>query len=353
MDNSGGRFTVTGTHIYAEGGTYPIKVVITAAGGIGATVTATGQISDLLYQISGGAASSSGGAISSTGFTTSNTPIFTGTAEPNSTVFVYAISSSATNPLLIAKGRADAAGNFSIPSTSTLADGQYTIEANATDHAGRPSSAMTTLYPTASRGVLTVDTQGPTVTGASLNPRTGKVTITLGDAISGLASAGELNSANFGLTLASNGKSFAVTGLTVSPVTPTTTQTITLTFATGRKPLAKGTYVLSINASGVTDNAGNPLDERYFIPFPGLYNKPGQNFVASFATDGKTVTSAQQFIPPSEVAAAKKLKAFFKKHTRAPLISAGASRPFDPRESSSVTRSLPPSLPESDAGCGF
>jgi hypothetical protein len=52
--------------------------------------------------------------------------------------------------------------------------------------------------------------------------------------------------------------------------------------------------------------AGNPLDERYFIPFPGLYTRAGQNFVAKFSSDGKLVSALSQYIPPPEIVAAQK-----------------------------------------------
>ena len=42
---------------------------------------------------------------------------------------------------------------------------------SSTDTLGQPSSALTVLYPTASRGLLTVDTQGPKVTSARFDPR--------------------------------------------------------------------------------------------------------------------------------------------------------------------------------------
>jgi hypothetical protein len=90
---------------------------------------------------------------------------------------------------------------------------------------------------------------------------------------------------------------------------------VSLTFKTP-KPLPKGKYVLTINASGITDRAGNVLDERYFVPFPALYNQPGQNYVAAFNANGKTVSQAVQYIPPPEVVAAQKHKLFVRKHFR-------------------------------------
>ena len=75
---------------------------------------------------------------------------------------------------------AGASGRYSV-TTSTLADGQYTVMASAVDRLGKPSSALTVLYPTANGGPLTVDTQGPKVTSARFDVRTGKATIEITD----------------------------------------------------------------------------------------------------------------------------------------------------------------------------
>jgi hypothetical protein len=74
--------------------------------------------------------------------------------------------------------------------------------------------------------------------------------------------------------------------------------------------------VLKLSAAGLTDRAGNGLDERYFVPFPGLYNKAGQDFIAAFNTNGKTISQATQYIPPAEIVAAKKHTLFVRKNFR-------------------------------------
>jgi Bacterial Ig-like domain/Planctomycete extracellular len=308
-----GGFAVTGSHDFKEGGIFPVVVTITgtAGGSVPTIVQSTATIDNLLFPITGGATTTTGGAISATGLTNSSTPIFTGTAEPFASVQIFATVPGGS-PSLVASGKADSTGSFTLTS-SPLGDGQYVITASGTDLLGQPSSSLTVLYPTASRGLLTVDTQGPKVTSARFDPRTGKVTISLADGLSGLG-AGVLNAANYSL-MSSTGKIFAVTGLTVTPVAPNTQQTANLTFATG-KNLPKGTYVLTIKAQGVTDLAGNVLDERYFVPFPGLYNRPGQDFVAAFKTDGHVVSQPTQYVPPPEVIAAKNHGLFIRKHFR-------------------------------------
>ncbi|MDB5352492.1 MAG: hypothetical protein JWN86_3739 [Planctomycetota bacterium] len=310
--NGLGAFLVTGDHLYAEGGSFAVAVTLTGSGRIVGVVNDTATIGDLLTPITGGVASTPGGAITSSGLTNVSQPTITGQAEPFANVQVFTTASNGTSPVLVGTGKADGTGHYAIVSTP-LADGVYTVMASATDRFGKPSSNMTVLYPTPSRGRLTVDTQGPKVTGAQFNPKTGKVTIQFSDNLSGL-SAGVLNAANFSLA-SSNGQAFQVTGLVVSPVSPNTNQTATLTFNTP-KVLKKGSYVLTINAQGAGDQAGNVLDERYFVPFPGLYNRAGQNFIASFKTDGRTVSQPTQFIPPNEIVAAKKHGLFVRKHFR-------------------------------------
>ncbi len=305
-------FTVTGSHVYAAGGIYSVHVSVTGStGSPTSAVDATATIDNLLTPISGGAMAGPGGAISSTGLTNSSQPIFVGTAEPFANVQVFATSPGGS-AALVASGKTDSSGNYALTSVP-MGDGQYVIAASATDGRGHQSSGLTMLYPTASRGLLTVDTQGPKVTSAKFDPSTGKVTISLADGLSGLA-AGTLNAANF--TLASpTGRAYAVTGLTVTPVSPNTQQTVRLSFATGKRP-PRGRYVLTINAGGVSDLAGNVLDERYFVPFPGLYNRPGQDFIAVFNTDGRSVSQATQFVPPPEILAARNHGLFVRKHLR-------------------------------------
>src|SRR5262249_18793723 len=157
--------------------------------------------------------------------------------------------------------------------TSPLGDGSYTIIGSATDKAGKVSSVPTALFPTASRGPLVVDTAGPQILSASLNAKTGKLTLLLQDTGSGLNQPALTNPPTS--TSSPTGRTLPAPGLPVSPAVPTNLQTLTATFSAGK--LAKGNYVLRISAAGLTDNAGNALNEKFFVPFPGIYNTPGQD----------------------------------------------------------------------------
>jgi len=69
--------------------------------------------------------------------------------------------------------------------------------------------------------------------------------------------------------------------------------------------LGRGTYVLTIHSRGVTDLAGNILDERIYTPFPSVNRQPGQPYVAQFVTNGTTPAGPQPYVPASAIAGAR------------------------------------------------
>jgi len=89
------------------------------------------------------------GSSSSDDITATVTPVFTGTAEVNSTVTLYDTDGTTVLGTTTAIG-----GNWSITS-STLSEGSHTLTAKATDVAGNVSAASAGL-------VVTIDTVGPT-----------------------------------------------------------------------------------------------------------------------------------------------------------------------------------------------
>ncbi len=183
VSNGQGGFQVVGDHTFAEGGSFPLTVVVSGTG-VSSTATGSATIGDLLTPITGGVETPTG-PVSGSAYTNANRPVFSGTAEPNSTVEIFAQPVGGGSPALVGTGTADSTGHFAVTS-NPIGDGQYTVAASAVDASGRPAGAMTTLYPSASRGVLTVDTQGPKVFTSALNPRTGKVTVEFTDGLSGL-----------------------------------------------------------------------------------------------------------------------------------------------------------------------
>ncbi|WP_322993932.1 Ig-like domain-containing protein [Limnohabitans sp.] len=89
------------------------------------------------------------GASSTDNITSNTTPVFTGTAEANSTVKLY----DTNGTTLLGTATADGYGNWSITS-SALSQGNHTLTATATDAAGNTSVASSSL-------AVTVDTTAP------------------------------------------------------------------------------------------------------------------------------------------------------------------------------------------------
>src|SRR5438552_1139565 len=83
----------------------------------------------------------------------------------------------------------------------SLPDGAYSISAAATNVAGRLASSLVPLLPTAGRGPLVIDTAGPQIVAAVLDPTTAQVRLTFQDALGGLDPAALSNPANIALTL--------------------------------------------------------------------------------------------------------------------------------------------------------
>ncbi len=82
-------------------------------------------------------------------------------------------------------------------------------------------------------------------------------------------------------------------------------QAIVAQFNGGRR-LGPGNYVLSLNAAGMTDLAGNPLDERLYTPFPSISRQPGQPYIAGFViSTGGIVNGPNPYVPPRELLAAQ------------------------------------------------
>src|SRR5690606_29063886 len=122
-------------------------------------------------------------------------------------------------------------------------------------------------------------------------------TVTYADDLSGVAAATALNPVNYGL-FTPNGLSnrpIPLSGLTAGAGVPGGPLSVVAQFNGGRS-LGRGNYVLSINSNGVTDVAGNILDERLYTPFPSVSRRPGQPYVAEFLTDGTAVQGPRQYV---------------------------------------------------------
>src|SRR5439155_1428427 len=174
------------------------------------------------------ATASDSGASSSDNVTSDSTPSFGGSAEPNSTVDLYA------GATLVGSGSADGSGNWSITS-SLLADGSYSLTAKATDLAGNTGPASGSLS-------VTIDTAAPAA------PSTPDLT-TASD--SGASSSDDITSdstPSFAGT-AENGSSVQLFVDGVGDSTGSASP-----YSITASPLLDGTYAVTARA---TDTAGN------------------------------------------------------------------------------------------------
>jgi photosystem II stability/assembly factor-like uncharacterized protein len=254
------------------------------------------------------------GVSNSDGITSDNTPSFLGQAAPGAIIRLFA---DAAGSVLIGQGVADSTGAWGV-STNPLADGVYSFFASAADPDGNLISLMRPLLPSGSRGPLVIDTAGPKIDSVALDPRTGIFRVVFrGDLLSDVDPAALINPANYSLSRPSgrNRRNFAVTSLTVGPDASPVANTVMITFNNGR-PVRPGRYVLTISAAGLVDRAGNPLDERSFVPFPGVPAVPGRDFVAQITTDGRTASAPRPFVPPQDLRAAAAFRKFVRDHLR-------------------------------------
>jgi photosystem II stability/assembly factor-like uncharacterized protein len=294
----GGKFTVTGSHTYLVGGSYSITV--TLVGPTGNLTKAIGQavVQDLEFPIVGALnPASDGGASAFDGVTDVNAPNFVGTSEPLATVQLFAVRADLGVPVPVGSAIADASGHWSV-TTLPLPDGTYSVFAAATKPTGRPSSPLTMLP-----APLVIDTAGPKASNVSLDPRRGQLHVTFSDLGGALNPFALANPANYSLTSTRGGAPLPVTGMAFAPGGSPGALTLTITFGGGRA-LRNGSYVLTMSAAGLTDLAGNKLDERFFIPFPSLFSQPGNNYIAQFNVTGPAPAGPNQFVPPNEVRAA-------------------------------------------------
>ncbi len=303
VQQADGTYRVVADHTFARSGSLTATVVVTSSKGSTTTILVPVTVAPRAYPISGTVTTPGvGGA----GYTNRPAPAFTGSAQPGSTVTVYARPAAGGVLTTLATATANAQGVWTTNAGASLADGSYAIFASSIDTTGDVSSPLTQLQPSPSVGALVVDTRGPQVSNVVISATTGEIRISLTDALAGLWKGGLDNPGNYRLTILGPGlnRTLAVSGLTIAPVAPNTQQTATLTFG-GLQRLKRGSYVLQLSAQGLTDLASNPLDERYFLPFPGLYTRSGQDFVARFTTDGTNASQLMPYVPAPEIVAAR------------------------------------------------
>ena len=173
------------------------------------------------------------------GLTNDNTPTIIGTAEPGTTIEVFADSGS--GPVSLGTTVTDASGNWSFTPTTALADGSYTITATATDAAGNVS-------PTSAGFALTIDTVAPVAT----------ITTTEPDPTSA-------NVIPFTVTFDKDVTGFTAAGITVgNGILQNFVAVDARTYTFDVVPLTNGLVTVTVNAGAATDAAGNTNAEVSF-----------------------------------------------------------------------------------------
>jgi hypothetical protein len=245
-----------------------------------------------------------GGLTGGQSITRNNRPAFHGTAEPRSTVQLFAVSTTTGASRFLGQTTTTGAGTWNLTGAA-LPDGAYVITGAMNNAAGIRLQTVRML-PSSPLGQLIVDTTGPNVTSARFNPAQGQVVITYHDGLSGLNAAGLASAANVTLALPGGGaKGFRPTRILLTPgPAGSGLVTETITYNLGARPAA-GTYVLTLNGANLTDRAGNRLVEKTYVTFPQTSNTPNPNYVAAFKVNASRQASAPvPYISPAEQRAA-------------------------------------------------
>jgi hypothetical protein len=263
-----GGFVVTGQHTYTQGGDYVVGTTVTGPTGTPGSAT---SLAHVLYQLVGLTGTltpaSDSGLSKSDDITNVTSPRFSGTAAPNAIVSLFAQASGASQARLIGQGPSDPFGRWSIMANA-LADGSYTISASASTPSGHVVSPLAQLLPTAGHGPLIIDTIGARITATSFSPSAGQFSFTV-DAGPGGIDPGlfaDATAYSFTMQTLRGPVSVPISGLSETSE-GTGAVTVSLTFNAGRR-LRAGLYTLSVNLSGHTDQAGNPV---VLGPLPNLF----------------------------------------------------------------------------------
>ncbi|MDE2507750.1 MAG: toll/interleukin-1 receptor domain-containing protein, partial [Planctomycetota bacterium] len=300
-----GQYIVNGIHTYADvpsstSVVYPVTVTIhDLVGATYAQVIAQATVNAVPIVLTGRLDPATDTGVSHfDAITSDNMPRFYGTSESNTTVTLTAVPIAGGTPIVMGKTVADGTGSWAITSEIPLPDGKYNVFATAVDQGG-VNSATIQILPNAGQGPLTIDTQGPKITGFQFDPLTGQFAVTYQDNIVGLDQASILNGANYTFTATSTrthlpiGAKFLVTSLTTAqPADPTAPQVVygvvndgaTLRGGLYTFTILSGTAATGIGATtgttGVEDIAGNALDGEFYGNFPTGNNQPGGDFIA-------------------------------------------------------------------------
>jgi hypothetical protein len=288
ITGSGSTLRVTGSHTYAESGTYPVRVTVgTASNPALVTDTRPTAVADAPIVLVGEMDPASDSGVSNQDRVHQRHPaallrhVRTGVGRAG------VRPAGGRVPGADRRTTADAGGAWNITSNVPLAD------------APTPSSrwrwiAMGVTEATAPLTSLVVDTTGPQVAGLTFDRLRGQFTVTLQDERSGLDQRTLIDGANYQITRPRTRPGrLRITSLTATvPSGPSGLQVVTGLINDGRR-IGPGSYDILARSGGITDVAGNALDGEFYGFFPSGNGPRGGDFRARIDAVGRIASAPQ------------------------------------------------------------
>jgi len=303
ITSNGSVLDVTGSHVYAESGTYNIRVVVGIPDNPNLVTSIFPiTVADVPIVLTGDLNPASDSGVSNCDHIINIVqPNFIGTSEPGSVVKLYD-QQAGNAPLLIGQTTADAGGDWSITSNIALPDGTNNIIATAVDRNG-VTRATTTLTP------VVIATQGPKVASVFFDRLHGQIDITYQGYVAGVLDSTVIDASNYSfnkvLLARQGGFLYKVTGVSVAPGGNAMTENVVVTI-NGGHPIRGGFYNFVIHSagagglvSGVQDIAGNALDGEFYGYFPSGNNVPGGDFHARLVAIHNKIFPSETVVGPS------------------------------------------------------
>ena len=329
VTGSNGNYTVTGAHFFGVPAfAQPVTVSIAhVVNGITFATATTSGTAHVLRGV-GGALShgSDNGVANNDGVTTIRNPIFTGHAEPGTTISLFvAPTSSQGSKTLTGSAVANATGNW-VVQIGPLGDGSYVVTASMFDPVTSLNVQSVRLATGDFGGPLVVSNTGPTVSSVTLDPIHNQLRVIFQAGPAMMYYNGLVNPANYvlGVPTGLSGLSLLTPSRPISFASgPNGTMIVTLTYA---QKITNGSYVVMLHAAGLVDLAGNPLVEKRLVTFPQASNSPNPDYVAAIDVSGNRSGAPRQYVSLAEQQAAARYSQFAggKKVVRVPNIRATA-----------------------------
>ncbi len=257
-----GGFAIQGSHTYLNPGVYTIGAAFFDQSGHTASAMTTANVLNsnpvgAIANFTGTLAGAGNGPNAAGGFSNTNRPTFAGSAPPFAVVQLFAQRIDIDAVLPLGQAVASGTGQWTLP-TGPLADGIYDVTAVVTPAGGYPGPAVPL---TANNGQVVIDSTGPRLVAITPFGATGPVLVTLQAGFSGLNELSLLDPANYTFV---GPRGLKIHPIAVTPLPagsqPAGTQAVILVPSANPR-LRRQITALSITGAGITDMAGNPLQD--------------------------------------------------------------------------------------------